>query len=316
MLLEGKGPLLRSLGLTILFAGFLCPLAAARFEGKVVVVAAGDRLAVLDESGRQVELRLYGIVCPELDSPVGEQARRFTSAMVLDKTVSVTTYGRDYEGQSIGRIVLGETDLLLELLRAGLAEYDRENWDDDELARAEGIARAAGIGVWAYGEPDRTAAADTEATDDEVVAVEEEDTVSYGGDIVFDKVEFLEPQEDGETKQREALLSLEQEEISITDQDGEKEFVRIPYHLIDELVYERSSHPRWESVAAPSIFGSFGDRKKHWLKISWKEEGEAEFCILKLDKKNYQEIVAACESRSGRQVYWILGDPQDIQPPF
>ena len=44
--------------------------------------------------------------------------------------------------------------------------------------------------------------------------------------------------------------------------------------------------------------------KKHWLTI---QHGE-EYTILKMDKKNYRQILAAVEARTGMKVNWIIED--------
>lgn len=56
--------------------------------GKVVHVADGDTITVLRD-GKKVKIRLYGIDTPEKAQWYGQNAKTFTSAQVMGKTVDV-----------------------------------------------------------------------------------------------------------------------------------------------------------------------------------------------------------------------------------
>ena len=69
----------------------------------------------------------------------------------------------------------------------------------------------------------------------------------------------------------------------------------IPYHKIKTAQYSFSEHRRWRAgiaVAAPLFFMK---GKKHWLVFETDDEDQV---ALHLDKKNYQAILAAIESKA------------------
>lgn len=93
----------------------------AEFEGKVVGVADGDTLVVLDGT-TQVRVRLHGIDCPERGQAFGAAARRLTSSLAFGKRVTVRERGKDRYGRVLGEVVLPDgRSLDRELVAAGMA---------------------------------------------------------------------------------------------------------------------------------------------------------------------------------------------------
>ncbi len=122
---------------------------ADEFTGKVVGVSEGDILTLLHK-GKPERVRLNGIDCPEKRQPFGKQARLFTSRFVYGKTVTVTVSGLDRYGRAIADVVLPDGRVLnRELLKAGLAWWDRKYSDDMSLGALEAEAREAKRGLWA-----------------------------------------------------------------------------------------------------------------------------------------------------------------------
>src|SRR4051794_19400371 len=61
---------------------------AEQFTGKVVGISSGDTLSVL-RNGKVVQVRLYGVACPERLQAFGTQARQFTRDVAFRQTVAV-----------------------------------------------------------------------------------------------------------------------------------------------------------------------------------------------------------------------------------
>lgn len=131
--------------------------AAVEFTGRVVAVADGDTLTVLDGAGRPVQVRLAEIDTPEGAQPHGDQARQALSALVLGKTVRVAGEDSDRYGRWIGRVHSGAVDVNAEMVRQGAAWVFRQYSRDASLLRLEADARAAQRGLWALPERDRVA---------------------------------------------------------------------------------------------------------------------------------------------------------------
>ena len=127
--------------------------------GRVVRVADGDTVTVLDSSNTQHRIRLAGIDAPESHQNFGTQSKKNLSDMVFGKDVSVVYQKTDQYGRLVGKIVLDGKDINLEQVKAGLAwhykEYQQEQslQDRDSYAKAEDEARAARRGLWQDADP-------------------------------------------------------------------------------------------------------------------------------------------------------------------
>jgi endonuclease YncB( thermonuclease family) len=99
---------------------FLLPATAAAWSGKVVGVIDGDSNAVLHD-GRQEQIRLWGIDCPEKSQDFGTKAKHATSILVFAKTVEVEPVTTDRYGRTVAFVRVADTLVNEELIRQGLA---------------------------------------------------------------------------------------------------------------------------------------------------------------------------------------------------
>ena len=89
---------------------FLVPFishAQSSIQGKVVGVADGDTITVLQNS-KQYKIRLYGIDTPEKKQDFGQKAKQFTSSMVFKQHVKVVVYDTDRYGRTVGVVYIGQ----------------------------------------------------------------------------------------------------------------------------------------------------------------------------------------------------------------
>ena len=132
---------------------------AQTLTGRVVRIADGDTITVLDSSNTQHRIRLEGIDAPESHQAFGTQSKKNLSDLVFGREASIVYQKTDQYGRLVGKIVIDGRDINLEQVRAGLAwhykEYEREqSAEDRELyARAEDEARAARRGLWQDANP-------------------------------------------------------------------------------------------------------------------------------------------------------------------
>jgi endonuclease YncB( thermonuclease family) len=123
-------------------------------SGKVVRVADGDTITVLDEQMQQHKIRLAGIDAPERRQAFGQRSREFLSSLVAAQQVEVETEKTDKYGRSVGKVLLQGRDMNLAVVAAGLAwhykEYESEQSPSDRLlyANAEQEARVLRKGLW------------------------------------------------------------------------------------------------------------------------------------------------------------------------
>jgi len=124
----------------------------ADFTGKVVKIADGDTITVLDHYKVQHRIRLTGIDAPERKQAFGSRSRQSLSKLVFGKRVIVKTNKRDRYGRVLGKILINGTDVNKEQLRRGMAwhGYLRDQTAADRIAYAdvEKNARKEQRGLW------------------------------------------------------------------------------------------------------------------------------------------------------------------------
>lgn len=122
--------------------------------GRVVRVADGDTVTVLDAGNAEHRIRLSGIDAPESHQAFGTQSKKSLSDLVFGKDVTVLYDKTDQYGRLVGKIIVNGQDINLEQVKAGMAwhhkEYEREQSPGDRelYARAEDEARAQHRGLW------------------------------------------------------------------------------------------------------------------------------------------------------------------------
>src|SRR5438876_6563003 len=135
------------------------PGGAESLTGRVVRIADGDTITVLDSTNTQHRIRLQGIDAPESHQAFGTQSKKNLSDMIFDKDVTVVYDKMDQYGRLVGKILLEGRDINLEQVKAGMAwhykEYEREQTPADRelYAKAEDEARKARRGLWVDPEP-------------------------------------------------------------------------------------------------------------------------------------------------------------------
>ena len=109
--------------LPILLVILLLPSLCHALTGKVISVADGDTITILDSGKRQHKIRLYGFDCPEKGQPFGKAAKKFTSRLTYKKTATVTEYDTDRYGRTVGVVKVGGVNVNEEIIRAGYATH-------------------------------------------------------------------------------------------------------------------------------------------------------------------------------------------------
>lgn len=132
---------------------------AGTLQGRVIGIADGDTVTVLDASNTQFKIRLLGIDAPEKKQAFGKKSKESLSVLVYNKTVSVEYNKRDKYGRIVGKILVAGIDANLEQVKAGLAwhykKYQKEQQVEDraKYAQSEEQAKAAKRGLWAESNP-------------------------------------------------------------------------------------------------------------------------------------------------------------------
>ena len=140
---------------TVLFC-FLLFSDAYCWQGYVVKVLDGDSIKV--KKGREViEIRLYGIDCPEWGQDYGNRAKRFSKRKLQKRTVTVEPKDVDRYGRTVALVSSSGQLINRELVRAGLAwmypKYCKEQPLCSELKELENRARNRRVGLWRAKDP-------------------------------------------------------------------------------------------------------------------------------------------------------------------
>jgi endonuclease YncB( thermonuclease family) len=143
----------------VIFASTINLAQAATLSGRVVGVADGDTITVLDATNTQFKIRLSGIDAPEKKQAFGQVSKKSLSDMVYGKQVNVEYEKQDRYGRTVGKVLVNGVDANLEQVKQGLAwfyrKYQNELILDDRLnyLHAEEAAHAAKAGLWVDTEP-------------------------------------------------------------------------------------------------------------------------------------------------------------------
>ena len=120
---------------------------------KVVGVADGDTITVLRDK-TPVKIRLHGVDAPEKTQAFGQKSKQFTSTLVFGKVVTVKVVTTDKYGRTVAEVMIGDTSLNDELVKAGLAWWYRKYAPRAKMiAFLEEEARQAKRGLWADPSP-------------------------------------------------------------------------------------------------------------------------------------------------------------------
>lgn len=144
------------------------PAAADTLAGRVVAVADGDTITVLDAAKVQHKIRLMAIDAPEKKQPFGNRSKQHLSYLVFSKPVTVDYTKLDRYGRIVGKVMVSSPDACPDAapecpttLDAGLAQitvglawhykqYATEQTEVDRAryAFAEEEARERQVGIW------------------------------------------------------------------------------------------------------------------------------------------------------------------------
>lgn len=105
----------------LVLLGASCHSWADVLKGKVVALADGDTVTVLDEKKQQYTIRLAGIDAPERKQPYADASKKHLASLVFGKNVEVRFHKKDHYGRLVGTVFLDGSDVNLRQVTAGFA---------------------------------------------------------------------------------------------------------------------------------------------------------------------------------------------------
>lgn len=129
-------------------------LATAPFSARAVGVSDGDTVVVLADDGVRHRIRIGGIDAPEKGQPFADVSRRHLAGLLREQVLRVEPIKRDPYGRTVANLSVGDEDVGLVMLRAGLAWHfvryarDQTRAQRQAYASAETAARSDRAGLW------------------------------------------------------------------------------------------------------------------------------------------------------------------------
>jgi endonuclease YncB( thermonuclease family) len=134
------------------------PANASTLQGLVREIHDGKTITV-ENTGRRIKVALKGVDVPEQDQPYGEVARQHLSSLILNQPVTIELTGLGAGSLLIGRVICGERDIALQMIRDGVGWFDKSYENDlaeadrSLYAASEQAARSEHRGIWQDSSP-------------------------------------------------------------------------------------------------------------------------------------------------------------------
>jgi endonuclease YncB( thermonuclease family) len=152
--LDYRLPMIRKTLAAVLIVACTAGHAGTVITGRVVGIADGDTLTMLDADQRQHIIRLDGIDAPEKAQAFGQASKGHLSDLAIGRDAVAECHKVDRYRRSVCRVTVDDADLCLAQLRAGLAwvftryaheltAQRRADYND-----AESVARREQKGLW------------------------------------------------------------------------------------------------------------------------------------------------------------------------
>jgi len=146
---------MRRLPLIVVFAMLAAQAAHADvLSGRVLQVAEGDTLTILDADKQQHRIRLADIDAPEKTQRFGTRSRRSLAELCAGKVAEVEDRGLDRYGSTLGWVMCAGINANGEQVRRGMAwVYVQYAPPTSALYTLEADARLARRGLWRHRRP-------------------------------------------------------------------------------------------------------------------------------------------------------------------
>jgi len=142
------------LPLVVTYIAISFSVEAEVLSGRVVHIADGDTITILDNTNTQHKIRLSGIDAPERKQAFGERSRQALADAVAGQKVVIDWSKRDRYERIVGKVLVNGKDANWQQVRNGMAwhykkyENEQDVKDRSDYAQAEHLAQQDKIGLW------------------------------------------------------------------------------------------------------------------------------------------------------------------------
>ena len=135
------------------------PVAAETLVGRIIGVADGDTLTLLDSSKQSHKIRLSGIDAPEKKQAFGQQSKLGLSNLAYGRQAIAECAKRDRYQRAVCVVTVAGKDVGLQQIHQGLAwwyrayAHEQRKQDQRDYERAEQVAQEKRVGLWHAKDP-------------------------------------------------------------------------------------------------------------------------------------------------------------------
>ena len=130
-------------------------LAQATFSAVVTKIIDGDSI-VVKRGQKYIEIRLYGIDCPEWNQKFSTEAKKLTASLIYKQKITVAPQYYDSYGRLVALLFKNDQDINGVLVKSGIAwvypRYCRKDVCNTWLADQQ-IAKDENRGLWKMESP-------------------------------------------------------------------------------------------------------------------------------------------------------------------
>jgi endonuclease YncB( thermonuclease family) len=144
----------RKLAVFLAFLAASAALQAETLTGKVIKIADGDTITILDRDNQQHRIRVAGIDAPERKQPFYEASKQNLAKLAFGRVATVEWRKHDKYRRIVGNVRVAGEDVGLAQVRSGLAwwyrDFARDQTPEDRrlYEAAELDARSLRLGLW------------------------------------------------------------------------------------------------------------------------------------------------------------------------
>lgn len=130
------------------------PAAAETISGRVISIADGDTLTILNSENIQIKVRLAAIDAPEKAQAFGNRSKQSLSDMCFGKQAKIEVVDTDRYGRTVGTVTCGEVRANDAQVASGMAwVYQKYAEGFGHLHPLEESAKASKEGLWSDPSP-------------------------------------------------------------------------------------------------------------------------------------------------------------------
>jgi hypothetical protein len=131
--------------------------------------------------------------------------------------------------------------------------------------------------------------------------------IAAGHEVIFHRTQVV----DAKNHQAHADLVFSSPTRTMSLRAADHVLAEIAYDHIDKISYEFSKHHRIKEGAIVMVasLGAGGvvmltKSKSHWLYVDYKENGLPKTLVLRMDKKEYKNIMITARAQTGKEVHF------------